>query len=55
MAEVIMVSLLTTFALPYPFLLVTFGEMGGVGVKENKMRREGRNFIFSVGLKKVLL
>ena len=46
MAEVIMVSLLTTFALPHHFPLVRFGEMGGAGVKENRMRRKGRNFYF---------
>ena len=54
MAEV-MVSVDHLCPPPHNFLLVRFGEMGGTGVKENKMRREGRNFIFSLGLKKVLL
>ena len=54
MAEV-MVSVDHLCPPPHHFLLVRFGEMGGTGVKENKMRREGRNFIFSLGLKKVLL
>ena len=50
-----MVSLLTTFTIPDHVLLVRFGETGGVGVKENRMSREGRNFILSLVLKKVIL
>lgn len=51
----VMVSLLTTFTIPDHVLLVRFGETGGVGVKENRMSREGRNFILSLVLKKVIL